>query len=38
MKKILALALAAVGALWAVKKSQNGTSTDVWAEATDMCG
>ncbi len=35
MKKILALALAAVGALWAVKKSRQTASTDVWAGATD---
>lgn len=35
MKKILALALAAAGALWAVRKSRQTDSTDVWAQATD---
>ena len=36
MKKILALALAAAGALWAVKKSRPSRSKDVWADATDQ--
>jgi len=35
MKKIIALALAVAGAVWAVNKAHGNKPDDVWAEATD---
>lgn len=35
MKKIIALALAVAGVVWAVSKSRGDEPQDVWAEQTD---